>query len=479
MPLDACLAELTSIVGERYVVTDPADTGAFLTDHRARYHGKALAVVKPATTEEVSRVVKACAAAGVAIVPQGGNTGLCGGATPLGPQPSIVLRLDRMNHIRAVSAAEETITVEAGCILADIQAAAARDGLLFPLSLGAEGSCQIGGNIATNAGGIAVLRYGNMRQLVLGLEVVLADGTVLDGLRRLRKDNAGYDLKQLFVGAEGTLGIVTAASLKLFPAIRSRSIAMMQVAGVEDALALFTRARKSFGERISSFEIIGSSYMDFVLKHVTGTMMPFAQPAPWYLLLEVGDSQPEAPLAADMEGFLGDAFEAGLVSDAVIGASLSQEEALWKLRHGVTGEFKLAGKTMSHDTSVPVAEQPAFVARVEEALRSAYPDANVMMVGHIGDGNIHVVVLFPHERFATADAFEAASDAIDVIIDDIAMELGGSITAEHGVGYTYRRRLARTKNPDELMLMRKIKRMLDPDGLMNPGKIFLPSEGPA
>ncbi|TWA70199.1 FAD/FMN-containing dehydrogenase [Azospirillum brasilense] len=479
MPLDACLAELTSIVGERYVVTAPADTGAFLTDHRARYHGTALAVVKPATTEEVSRIVKACAAAGVAIVPQGGNTGLCGGATPLGPQPSIVLRLDRMNRIRAVSAAEETITVEAGCILADIQAAAARDGLLFPLSLGAEGSCQIGGNIATNAGGIAVLRYGNMRQLVLGLEVVLADGTVLDGLRRLRKDNAGYDLKQLFVGAEGTLGIVTAASLKLFPAIRSRSIAMMQVAGVEDALALFTRARKSFGERISSFEIIGSSYMDFVLKHVTGTVMPFAQPAPWYLLLEVGDSQPEAPLAADMEGFLGDAFEAGLVSDAVIGASLAQEEALWKLRHGVTGEFKLAGKTMSHDTSVPVAEQPAFVARVEEALRAAYPDANVMMVGHIGDGNIHVVVLFPHERFATADAFEAASDAIDVIIDDIAMELGGSITAEHGVGYTYRRRLARTKNPDELMLMRKIKRMLDPDGLMNPGKIFLPSEGPA
>ncbi|MBP2295034.1 FAD-binding oxidoreductase [Azospirillum rugosum] len=479
MPYDACLAELTSIVGERYVVTDPADTGAFLLDHRARYRGEALAVVKPATTDEVSRVVKACGKAGVAIVPQGGNTGLCGGATPLGPRPSIVLRLDRMNRIRAVSPAEETITVEAGCILADIQSAAARDGLLFPLSLGAEGSCQIGGNIATNAGGIAVLRYGNMRQLVLGLEVVLADGTVLDGLRRLRKDNAGYDLKQLFVGAEGTLGIVTAASLKLFPAIRSRSIAMMQVAGVEDALTLFARARTTFGERISSFEIIGASYMDFVLKYVTGTAMPFAQPAPWYLLLEVGDSRPEAPLAADMEGFLGDAFEAGLVSDAVIGASLAQEEALWKLRHGVTGEFKLAGKTMSHDTSVPVAEQPAFVARVEAAVLAAYPDANVMMVGHIGDGNIHVVVLFPHERFATADAFEAASDAIDVIIDDIAMELGGSITAEHGVGYTYRRRLARTKNPDELMLMRKIKQMLDPDGMMNPGKIFLPAESPA
>lgn len=476
MSYDAFLAELTAIVGERYVVTDAADTGAVLTDHRGRYHGEALAVVKPATTDEVSRVVKACARAGVAIVPQGGNTGLCGGATPLAPRPGIVLRLDRMNRIRAVYPGEETIMVEAGCILADIQAAAAREGLLFPLSLGAEGSCRIGGNIATNAGGIAVLRYGNMRQLVLGLEVVLADGTVLDGLRRLRKDNSGYDLKQLFIGAEGTLGIVTAATLKLFPAIRSRSIAMMQIAGVEDALAIFAQARQRFGERISSFEIIGSSYMDFVLRYVTGTAMPFAQPAPWYLLLEVGDSQPAAPLAEDMEALLAEAFESGLVSDAVIGSSLAQEEALWKLRHGVTGEFKLAGKTMSHDTSVPVSEQPAFVQRVEAAVLAAYPDANVMMVGHIGDGNIHVVVLFPHERFATSDAFEAASDEVDAIIDDIAIELGGSITAEHGVGYTYRKRLARTKNPDELLLMRRIKQMLDPDGLMNPEKIFLPSE---
>ncbi|HEY9215208.1 MAG TPA: FAD-binding oxidoreductase, partial [Ancylobacter sp.] len=402
------------------------------------------------------------------------NTGLCGGATPLAPRPGIVLRLDRMNRIRAVSAPEETITVEAGCILAEIQGAAAREGLLFPLSLGAEGSCQIGGNISTNAGGIAVLRYGNMRQLVLGLEVVLADGTVLDGLRRLRKDNAGYDLKQLFIGAEGTLGVVTSAVLKLFPAIHSRSIALMQLESVEDALTLFARARAVFGERISSFEITGSSYMDFVLRYVPGTVMPFAQKSPWYLLIEAGDSQPEAPLAAAMEGFLADAFEAGLISDATIAASLAQEEAIWKLRHGVTGEFKLAGKTMSHDTSVPVAEQPAFVTRVEEGVLKAYPDANVMMVGHIGDGNIHVVVLFPHERFANADAFEAASDAIDVIIDDVAMALGGSITAEHGVGTTYRKRLARTKNPAELALMRQIKAVLDPENRMNPGKLFLP-----
>ncbi|HSI40220.1 MAG TPA: FAD-binding oxidoreductase [Xanthobacteraceae bacterium] len=473
MSHDAFLAELKSILGARYVLTDTVDTELFLTDHRGRYHGTALAVVRPASTEEVSRVVKACARAGVAVVPQGGNTGLCGGATPLEPRPAIIVRLDRMNRIRAVSPAEETMVVDAGCILADIQAAAGKEGLLFPLSLGAEGSCQIGGNISTNAGGIAVLRYGNTRQLVLGLETVLADGTVLDSLRRLRKDNAGYDLKQLFIGAEGTLGIVTGAALKLFPGIRTRSIAMMQLSSVEDALAVFARARKLFGENISSFEIIGSSYMDFVLRYVAGTVMPFAQKAPWYLLLEVGDSQPDAALADTMEALLADAFEAGLVSDAIIAASLAQEEAIWKLRHGVTGEFKLAGKTMSHDTCVPVAEQPAFVKRVEDGVLAAYPDANVMMVGHIGDGNIHVVVLFPHQRFATPEQFEAASDTIDVIIDDVAMELGGSITAEHGVGTTYRKRLARNKNPAELALMRQIKAMLDPENRMNPGKLFL------
>jgi FAD/FMN-containing dehydrogenase len=477
MTHEALLADLRTIVGERYVVTQASDVAPFVTDHRARYHGEALAVVKPANTDEVSHVVATCARAGVAIVPQGGNTGLCGGATPLSGKPGIVLRLDRMNQIRAFSVAEETITVEAGCILAEIQAAAAREGLLFPLSLGAEGSCQIGGNIGTNAGGISVLRYGNTRQLVLGLEVVLPDGTVLDSLRRLRKDNAGYDLKQLFIGAEGTLGVVTAAVLKLFPAVRTRSIALMQLASVEDALAMFERARKVFGEQISSFEIIGSSYMDFVLRYVQGTTMPFTQKAPWYLLLEAGDALPDSDIGQSMESLLAEAFEAGLVSDAIIAASLAQEEAIWKLRHGVTGEFKLAGKTMSHDSSVPVAQQPEFTARIETGILAAFPDANVMMVGHIGDGNIHVVVLFPHERFADTQAYEDASDAIDIIVDDIAVAMGGSITAEHGVGTSYRKRLARTKNSAELTLMKGIKQLLDPAGLMNPGKIFLEAGG--
>jgi FAD/FMN-containing dehydrogenase len=474
MPAEDFLDLVRSAVGDPHVVTDASEIDHFATDHRGRYHGKALAVVRPASTAEVAAVVKLCAAHGIAVTPQGGNTGLCGGATPLAEKPAIILRLDRLNRVRHVSALDDTITAEAGCVLADIQAAAARADRLFPLSLGAEGSCQIGGNISTNAGGIAVLRYGSMRNLVLGLEVVLADGTVLDGLRRLRKDNAGYDLKQLFIGAEGTLGIVTAAVLKLSPAIKSRTVAMVQIASVEEALLLFERARKAFGERISSFEIIGSSYLDFVLTYVRNTSMPFGQKADWYVLIEAGEANAGADLAAEMEALLGAALEEGLVSDAIIAGSLAQEEALWRLRHGVTNEFKIAGQTMSHDTSVPVSSQPEFTVAVERGVLAAYPDANVMMVGHIGDGNIHVVVLFPHGRFAETQAFDAAADAIDVIIDDIAIGLGGSITAEHGIGTSYRKRMARTKNPFELALMRRLKTALDPDDLMNPEKIFLP-----
>ncbi len=470
--------KLAAIVGEAFVLTASSDIEAFTTDHRGRYKGTAVAVVRPRTTDEVAAIVKLCAKERVAVVPQGGNTGLCGGATPIAAGPAIVLRLDRLNAIRDVSPLDDTITIEAGCVLADIQAAAEKADRLFPLSLGAEGSCQIGGNISTNAGGIAVLRYGSMRQLVLGVEAVLADGSVFEGLRRLRKDNAGYDLKQLFIGAEGTLGIVTAAVLKLFPKLNSRCVAMAELESVEAALSLFGLARKRFGERISSFEIIGSSYMEFVLTHVSNTAMPFAQKAAWYVLIEAGDAETGVDLAGAMEQLLADASERSLLSDAVIAASITQEEALWRLRHGVSNEFRRAGKTMGHDTSVPLARQPAFTAQVERKVLAAYPDANVMMVGHIGDGNIHIVVLFPHARFADQAAFEAASEAIDVIIDDIAIGMGGSITAEHGVGFTYRKRLARTKAPLELALMRAVKEALDPSGIMNPGKVLF-AESPS
>ena len=464
--------KLVSIVGSKYVLTAADDTGPFTTDHRHRYHGSAIAVLRPASAAEVASIVKLCASEGIRIVPQGGNTGLCGGATPLDKRPSVIVRLDRMNKIRDIAPQDFTVTAEAGCILADIQSAADRADRLFPLSLGAEGSCQIGGNISTNAGGIAVLRYGNMRQLVLGIEAVLPDGTVFNGLRRLRKDNAGYDLKQLFIGAEGTLGIVTAAALRLFPKIHSRCVAMVELASVERALALFDAARTKFGERISSFEIIGSSYMDFVLKWVANTIMPFAQKADWYVLIEVGDSEPDVDLAGAMEELLAASLERELVSDALIGSSISQEQALWRLRHGVTHEFARAGRIMSHDTSVPLSAQPAFAATIERKIIAAYPDANVMMVGHIGDGNIHVVVLFEHKRFADQAAFDRATEEIDDIIDDVAVGMGGSITAEHGVGHSYRRRLARTR-PGEIKVMRAVKAALDPAGVMNPGKIFL------
>jgi len=466
---------LRQIVGDQHVLTNPADTAHFLTDHRQRYHGEALAVVRPSSTAEVSAVVGACAERGVAITPQGGNTGLCAGATPLSGRAGILLRLDRMNRIRDLSPLNDTITAEAGCVLADIQAAAASVDRLFPLSLGAEGSCQIGGNVSTNAGGIGVLRYGSMRQLVLGLEVVLPDGAVLNGLRALRKDNAGYDLKQLFVGAEGTLGVVTAAVLKLWPALHARSFAMVQIGGVQDALLLFERARNVFGEQIASFEIIGASYLDFVLRYVQGTAMPFAQPAAWYVQIEAADPATDLDLDRKMETLLGAALEDGLISDAIIAGSVAQAEALWRLRHGVNTEFRIAGRVIAHDTSVPVSRQPGFTEATEAAVRAAYPDATVMMVGHIGDGNIHVVVLFTHDRFADEPAFQAAADRIDTIIDDIAVGLGGSITAEHGVGSTYRARLARTKEPIELDLMRRIKATLDPQGLMNPGKVLIAS----
>ena len=468
----ALIEQLITIVGNGNVLIDEADTKPFRTDHRGRYRGDALAIVRPGSVEEVASVVRLCGKQGVAIVPQGGNTGLCGGATPIDPRPSIIVRLDRLNDIRAIDPQDFTLTVEAGCVLANIQAAADKVDRLFPLSLGAEGSCQIGGNISTNAGGIAVLRYGNMRQLVLGIEAVLADGTVFNGLRRLRKDNAGYDLKQLFIGAEGTLGIVTAASLRIFPKIHSRTVAMVELASVADALALFDLARAKFGERISSFEIIGASYMEFVLKWVRNTSMPFAQKADWYVLIEVGDAEPDVDLATGMETLLADAMERGLLSDALVARSIAQEKAFWHLRHGVSNELGIAGKSLSHDTSVPVSQQPAFTEQVERKILASYPDANVMLVGHIGDGNIHVVVMFDHNRFASQVELEQASDDIDRIIDHITMDLGGSITAEHGVGYTYRKRLASSK-PDELVLMHAVKSALDPHGLMNPGKVLM------
>lgn len=466
------IASLTAIVGAHHVRQSAEDMAASLIDVRRSYIGEALCVVLPGSTEEVAAVVKCCAAWQVPIIPLGGNTGLVGGAAAQTAVPGVLLGLGRMNRVRSISPIDNTITVDAGCVLADIQQIAASVDRLFPLSLSAEGSCQIGGNIATNAGGTAALRYGVMRELVLGLEVVLANGEILNGLLRLRKDNTGYDLRHLFIGSEGTLGIITGAVLKLFPAHKSTATAMLAVDDVDKALGVLALMRSAFGERVTSFEIIGASYMEVVLRNVGGTRAPFDHRPSWNLLVEICDSHPEAQLMGPFEQALQQAFEAELISDAVVAQNQSQAQALWHLRHAVSEAIRYAGPNMSHDSSVPLDRQNAFAVKTDASIRARFPDSEVLMVGHMGDGNMHVVVLFKPDRFASKDEYKAASHEIDLLIDDVVVELEGSITAEHGIGLSYRERLLRTANPAEIALMRGIKSSFDPHGLMNPGKIF-------
>lgn len=464
---------LVDIVGMPHVAVLEEDKSSYLIDIRRRYRGDALCVVSPASTEEVSRVVKLCYDHDVPIAPVGGNTGLVGGACARFDRPGILLSLRRMNRLREISTVDDTIAVDAGCVLMDIQAAAQESGRLFPLSLSAEGSCQIGGNISTNAGGMTAVRYGVMRQLVLGLEVVLPDGHVIDGMLHLRKDNTGYDLKHLFIGAEGTLGIITGAVLKLFPAPRQAATAMLAVASVNEALKIFSLLRQRFSERVTSFEIINRSYMELICERMENARAPFDPMPAWHLLVEVTDSDADANLRETFELALADAIEAGHASDAVIAQSEAQTQALWDLRHWVSDSIRFA-PNMSHDSSVPLDEQPAYSARVEERIKARFPAASVLMVGHLGDGNMHVVVLFRPGYFADDDAYLAVSAELDEIIDGVVVELRGSITAEHGIGLSYRKRLAKTKDPHELMLMRHIKQVFDPKSIMNPGKLFEP-----
>ena len=473
------LAALAAIVGRKHVLTDPDRIAGYLIDVRRAYHGEALCIVEPAATGEVSAVVKACAARGIPITPIGGNTGLVGGAAVRGTTaadgtavPGIGLSLRRMNRIREISALDATITVEAGCVLRTIQEAAAEAGLLFPLSLSAEGSCQIGGNIATNAGGTAALRYGVTRQLVLGLEVVLPSGKVLDGLARLRKDNTGYDLKQLFIGSEGTLGIITAAVMRLAPAPRATATAMVAVETVPDALEILRRMHATFGERVTSAEITEADYMDLVVEQMKGTRHPFGHRPTWSLLLEVCDSREGVDLRAPLEETLAGVIGDGFAFDALIAQNEAQAEAFWFLRHGVSDAIRHAGPNMSHDSSVPLERQGDYVRLTRERISRRFPEARTLYVGHLGDGNMHLVVLFAPDRFADRAAYLEVSAELDLIIDDVVVELGGSITAEHGIGLSYRNRLARTTDPEEIALMRGIKAVFDPHNIMNPGKVL-------
>ncbi|MDZ4251085.1 MAG: FAD-binding oxidoreductase [Sulfuritalea sp.] len=464
--MNALIAELIGLLGERHVLTAADDVAPYCTDWRSRYTGSALCVALPGSTEEVAAVVRACAAAGTAIVPQGGNTGLCGGATPVGGE--LVLSLRRLNRIRAVDADNNSITVEAGCTLQAVQEAALEADRLFPLSLAAEGSATIGGNLSTNAGGVQVLRYGNARELTLGLEVVLADGRIWDGLRALRKDNTGYDLKHLFIGAEGTLGLITAATLKLFPRPRTQATAWVAVPDPAAAVRLLGRLRDAAGDNVTAFEIVGRAALDLVLKHIPNARDPLAGKPAWQVLIELSGARDD--LSATLEQALQSAAEAGGIDDAVLAASEAQTAALWALRENVSEAQKIEGVSIKHDIAVPVSRIAEFIARADAALQAAFPEVRIVCFGHIGDGNLHYNQSRSDAQ-SNAD-FIAQTTAVNRIVHDLVHQLGGSISAEHGLGQLKREEVLRYKSGTEMDLMRAVKQALDPRGLMNPGKLL-------
>jgi FAD/FMN-containing dehydrogenase len=452
---------LGDIVGADNVLTRDEDTRAYFTDWRRQYSARAEAVVRPASTTEVARVVRLCASEGVAIVPQGGNTGLCGASVPTGRGREVVLSLSRMRRIRELDALNDTITVEAGCVLADVQRAAADAGRLFPVSLAAEGSCQVGGNLSTNAGGVNVLRYGSARDQVLGLEVVLPDGRIWNGLRALRKDNTGYDLKQLFLGAEGTLGVITAAVLRLHPKPSATLTAWLGLADPRAAVRLLGLLHERLGERVSAFELVSQSCLDAVLRHVPDLRAPLAAPHPWYVLCEVADSGAPAALAERVERTLGECAEAGALSDAVLAQSGEQARTLWRIRESIPeAQFT----NVKHDVAVAVSRTPDFLAIATTRLLERFPQAEVYAFGHVGDGNIHYNV--------GPAALVAERPAVNRIVYAVVAELAGSISAEHGLGQLKREEIRAHKDRLEMELMRRIKDALDPGGLMNPGKVL-------
>ncbi len=465
---DADLWErLGRIVGRTHVLMQADALEGALVEPRGLYRGQARALVRPASTAEVAEVVAACAAAKVPITPQGGNTGLVGGQIPIGPE--IVLSLKRLNRVREVDALADSMIVEAGVTLAEAQAAAERADRLFPLSLASEGSCTIGGNLSTNAGGVAVLAYGNARELTTGVEVVLADGRIVNALSKLRKDNTGYDLKDLFIGAEGTLGIITAAALKLFARPRSRETAFVGLASPEAALALFRSARETFGAEVVSFELIPRIALDFVLRHAAGARDPLNGAHPWYVLVELA-AQNAGGLAEAMTEWLGACAEAGLLDDAALAASGEQRAAFWALRENLSEVQTFEGGSIKHDVSVPIGAVPAFLRQASEAVLRRNPAARVVAFGHMGDGNIHFNVSQPVG--ADKAGFLAEWEGMNEVVHDIVERFQGSFSAEHGIGRLKRDLLARKKDPAALDVMRAIKAALDPAGLMNPGKVL-------
>ena len=460
------LARLKNAVGPKGYSEDPNVIAPHLEEWRSKYRGKSSLLLIPATTSEVSAVLKICDETATPIVPQGGNTGLVGGQIAFNGE--IVLSLARMNRIRALDAAAQTITVEAGAILAQIQRAADETNLLFPLSLAAEGSATIGGNLSTNAGGVNVLRYGMARDLVLGLEVVLADGRVLDLLRTLRKDNTGYDLKQIFIGSEGTLGIITAASLKLFPKPGERVCSLVAVPSPAAAVQLLSEFQAKTGGQISAFELMPRIGLELVAAHIPGARNPFTTESPWYVLAEAAGAA-QFELAGIIESTLAAATKEGIVTNAVIAASEAQRSALWALRENMSEAQKREGASIKHDVSVPVSKIPQFLEEATAAVLRTVPGARPVSFGHIGDGNIHFNFSAP--KGGDESAFLARWDDVQRIVHDIVHRFGGSISAEHGIGVQKREQLALYKSPVEMELMRTLKRTFDPKNILNPGKV--------
>jgi FAD/FMN-containing dehydrogenase len=463
----AALDRIKQIVGARGWIADEAAMAPYLAETRGLFHGETDLVVRPGSTEEVAQVVRACAAAGIAMVPQGGNTGLCGGA--VAHAGSVVISLARMNRIRDIDPLTYTMTVEAGCILADLQAAAAQHDRLFPLSLAAEGSCQIGGNLATNAGGTAVLRYGNARDLVLGLEVVLPDGQIWSALRRLRKDNTGYDLKQLFIGAEGTLGLITAAVLKLFPRPLDSATALVAVRDIYGAAELLARARGETGDAVSTFELLNRLSLDMVLKHLPGAVDPLPQRHDQYVLMELTTPRADAALGEALETCLGRAAEDGIVLDAAIAQNDAQAKSFWRLREAVPDVQKFEGGSIKHDITVPISRIAEFIDQATQRVEAELPGIRVCAFGHVGDGNVHFNLSQPIGM--ETPAFMAQWGRFNQIVHDIAGSMDGSFSAEHGIGQLKLAEMIHYKAPIELELMRQLKRALDPANLMNPGKV--------
>ncbi|HZW22120.1 FAD-binding oxidoreductase [Noviherbaspirillum sp.] len=467
--MNAFLEKCRAAIGDGHVLTAEADMAGYLTDWRRRFTGKALAVVKPGNTEQVAAIVHLCNEYRVPVVPQGGNTGLVLGSVPDESGSAIVMSLTRLNRIRNVDTINNTMTVEAGCILEQVQNAAAESGRLFPLSLAAEGSCTIGGNLSSNAGGTAVLRYGNSRELCLGLEVVTAQGEIWDGLRGLRKDNTGYDLRDLFVGAEGTLGIITAAVLKLFPQPQAQLTALAAMSTPEDALRLLSLAQQKCGPILTGFELMSDFCLQLVAKHFPQMRLPFPQNYPQYVLLELSDNESEDHANAMLEALITDALEQEMIQDAAVASSIAQSKALWNLREHIPLAQAEEGKNIKHDVSVPISRIGDFIRETDVLLQQQFPGCRMVTFGHLGDGNLHYNVSPPEQ--GSQDAFIAHQEAINRVVHDSVNRFGGSISAEHGLGALKRDEIRRYKSAVEIGMMRAVKQALDPLGIMNPGKV--------